>query len=272
MGRHFRALLWSAPFWQTATDNWARTTRWSWIGKYLFFGWLFKNYDVTFIPINKQLEEKGSTIVPKQLIADLIRSSAHRRILPLCLCRIGCSCKTYPMGIGCIFLGEATKQMHPSLGRPATVEQALDHLDKAIEAGLIPQIGKVDPDAFWSGVKMKDWDKFLTLCFCCTCCCIAMRNTDRWSGDMKSRMHSLEGLSIDITKKCNGCGKCEKKCFAKAIYMESDRAVINKDKCKGCGICVDSCPQKAITIKISDSSRMVKALHERIKSYGDITK
>ncbi len=270
MATKFRTLFLAFPLWQPLTDFWSKTTKWSWVGKYLFFGWLFNDYEVTFIPINKELEEEESTVIPKQIIADVIRRSSHRVILPVCLCRIGCRCEHHSMGIGCIFLGEATKQMDPSLGKPVSVEEALEHLDKAVDEGLIPQIGKVDPDAFWSGVKMKDWDRFLTLCFCCTCCCIAMRNMPRWSEDMKDRMRSLDGLKIEVTDKCNGCGKCIKKCFTRSIELNGDQVGINHDTCKGCGICADKCPQDAIDISVSDGDKMLEVIYKRIESYGDI--
>ncbi|MDY6797041.1 MAG: hypothetical protein SWK76_17425 [Actinomycetota bacterium] len=119
------------------------------------------------------------------------------------------------MKIGCIFMGEGARQIYPSIGRPVSVEEALEHVDRAVEASLKPQIGRVDPDPFMLGVKMKDWERFLTLCFCCTCCCIAMRNMQSWNPDMQGRMHRLDGLSIEVTAGCDGCGKCARECSRK---------------------------------------------------------
>ena len=265
----YRQMLKSAATWQKKTDNWAKSSKLSWFWRYFMWGWLFDKYDVTFIPINEKLEGDGSVVMPKQLLADLIRKSVDRRIVPFCMCRVGCACKEYPMGIGCIFLGEATSQMDPSHGYPATVEQALAHLEKASEAGLTAHVGKIDPDAFWSGIKMEDWDKFISLCFCCDCCCIAMRNKDRWSDEVKTKVHKLEGVQVKVNDACVGCGKCVDRCFTDAIKIVDKKAIIDTDKCKGCGLCIDHCPVDAIDLSVSESDKMVKALYDRIRGYGD---
>jgi UDP-glucose 4-epimerase len=268
--RNSRTFLWVSAIWQPVTDFWAKATDWPVVGKYI--GWPLndKHYDVTFIPINQELEQGGSTVIPKQVVSEMIRRSSHRVIFPRCMCRVGCWCQDYPMEIGCIFMGEATKDIDPSLGTAVSVEEALAHVDRAMEAGLIPQIGRVDPDPFMCGVKMKDWDRFLTLCFCCPCCCIAMRNMPRWASVIKDRMHRLEGLSIEVIEGCDGCGKCAKNCFADAIVVEDKRARIT-DACKGCGICAGACPRGAIEISISDGNRMLEEAFRRIESYADIT-
>ncbi len=268
--RDWRTMLWAISVWQPVTDLWAKTTAWPVVGK--LFGWIVNrdHYDVTFIPINEELEREGSTVVPKQLVAEMIRRSCHRVILPLCMCRVGCRCEHFPMEIGCIFMGEGAKQIDPSIGRAVSVEEALEHMERSIAAGLIPQIGRVDPDPFMLGVKMKDWSRFLTLCFCCTCCCIAMRNQLNWDPDVRSRMHRLEGLSIVVSEECDGCGKCAKRCFARAMVVEGKRARVTED-CKGCGLCVDACPRHAISIKVVDGDRMLEEAFRRIESYADVT-
>ena len=268
--RNWRTLLWAATVWQPVTDLWTKTTAWPVVGK--LTGWIVNrnHYDVTFIPINEELGDDGSTVMPRQVVEDMIRRSCHRVILPICLCRVGCRCQDYPMELGCIFMGEGAKQIDPSIGRAVSVEEALEHMERSIAAGLIPQIGRVDPDPFMLGVRIKDWDRFLTLCFCCTCCCIAMRNQLSWDPDIRRRMHRLEGLSIEVSDECDGCGKCAKQCFAGAIVVEDKKAVIGAD-CKGCGLCVDSCPRDAIRISVSDGELMLDDVFRRIEGYADIT-
>jgi ferredoxin len=268
--RDWKTLLWAAAIWQPATDLWRKTTAWPVLGK--LTGWIVnrEHYDVTFVPINEELEGDESTVLPKQLVEKMIRRSCHRVILPVCLCRLGCRCHDYPIEIGCIFMGEGAKQIDPSIGRPVSVEEALEHMDRSIAAGLIPQIGRVDPDPLMLGIRMKDWKRFLTLCFCCTCCCIAMRDQLAWDPDVRRRMHRLEGLSIEVSDECDGCGKCAKECFAKAIVMEEKKARIGAD-CKGCGLCVDVCPRDAISISVTDGDLMLEEAFRRIESYADIT-
>ncbi len=83
-------------------------------------------------------------------------------------------------------------------------------------------------------------------------------------------MHRLEGLNISVSNDCNGCGRCEKACFAGAIMIKNNRATIT-DECKGCGICADKCPENAMEITVSDGDRMLQAAYRRIESYADVT-
>lgn len=165
---------------------------------------------------------------------------------------------------------EVTKDTDPSMAIHVSVEEALEHMDRCIGSGLIPQIGRVDADPFMPGMKPRNWDHFLTLCFCCPCCCVAMREWQKWSPKVKDRMHGLEGLTIEVTDECNGCGICVKKCFTEAIAVKDKLASINTDDCKGCGICAEVCPRDAIEIKVSDGDKLLKEAFKRIDSYADI--
>lgn len=51
-----------------------------------------------------------------------------------CLCRSSNDCKDYPHDLGCIFLGPTTKKIPRAICHEATVDEALDHVDKADEA------------------------------------------------------------------------------------------------------------------------------------------
>ncbi len=267
MGRDWRKLLWLIPLWQPVTDFWSRTTAWPVVGKYFRHILSEEHYDVTFVPVNREIDPGESTVLPRQVVEEVIRQASHRVILPLCLCRIGCRCGDYPMEIGCIFMGEGARDIHPSVGRAASVDEALEHLDRAIAHGLIPQIGKVDPDPLMLGCK--DRRRFLTLCFCCTCCCIAMRNMPRWSPEVKERMHRLPGLRVEVGEECNGCGLCVEACFASAITVEGERVVIS-DACKGCGLCAEACRRGALRVVVEDGRRMLEEAVRHIRSYSVI--
>lgn len=266
----WRFLLKAFPIWQPVTDFWAKTTAWPVIGKYARTLHNKKRYDVTFIPINEELEHSESQVVPLQIISEMIQRSCHRVILKVCLCRVGCGCEHYPMNYGCLFMGESSKEIDPSMGRAVSVEEAEEYMHKCVAAGLIPQIGRVDADPFMLGIKPEKWERFITLCFCCPCCCIAMRNVNNFSPKIKNLMHGLEGLRIEVTENCNGCGKCASKCFTEAISLVDSRAVIDKDSCKGCGICASICPQKAIEIEVADGNIMLESFFTKIDSYVDI--
>ena len=261
-------LLKAFPIWQPVTDFWRKATNWPVLGKYA--RWLHneKHYDVTFIPINQEIEKDESMVLPKQVVSEIIQQSCHRVIMKVCLCRVACGCNSYPLEYGCLFLGESAKGIDPSMGRAVSVEEAEEYMDKCIEAGLIPQIGRVDADPFMLGLK--DWDRFLTLCFCCTCCCVAMRKWSQWSPKVKERMHKLPGLKVKVNEECTGCKKCIESCFTSAISIEGGRARISED-CRGCGVCADACPADAIDIIIDDGELMLEEALKRIRRHADVT-
>lgn len=268
--RKWRSILWGAFIWEPTTHFFTKMTDWPVIGKYARAVHNKQHYDVTFIPINEKIEAGGSTIVPKQIVEEWIRKSSARLLLPICICRTGCGCEEHSRSLGCLFLGEGVKDADPSMGKLISADEAVEHMNTCIDSGLIPQIGRVDADPLMLGIQRQNWRKFLTLCFCCTCCCIAMRNMERWSPKVKDLMHTVEGLNIDIGDDCNGCGKCVTACFTGAISLNGDRAERNPDICKGCGICVDKCPQNAISITIEDGNRMFEAVREKLEWCADV--
>lgn len=264
-------MLFFAHLWQPVTDVWSRMTALPVLGAAMRFLHNPKHYDVTFIPINEELNTSESTVVPKQIVEEMITRASHIIRLPTCLCRLGCRCDHFPLDIGCLFLGESTRDADPSLGIPVSKVQALEHMQRAIDAGLILQIGKVDADPFFLQIKSHKWDRFMTLCFCCPCCCVAMRNAKRFSPKITALMHKLEGLKIEVTDECNGCSSCVKSCFTGAISMHEKKARIDHSACKGCGICAERCPRDAITIEVVDPNMMTQAAITRLEKCAHIS-
>jgi UDP-glucose 4-epimerase len=84
-------------------------------------------------------------------------------------------------------------------------------------------------------------------------------------------MHGLEGLTIEISDGCNGCGTCVENCFAYAMKMHNGRAYVDFVACKGCGICAEKCPEDAIKIKVDDGNKMLQEAFKRLEACGDVT-
>lgn len=220
--------------------------------------------DATYLPSAVSVGTE-SVPLPVAVIEELIRRSPHRVISRTCTCRDAHDCKNHDKNIGCIHIGAATAQESDELCYHATVEEAIAHLHKAVDDGLMPFIGHVLPDHLFWDVSMET--PFLTVCFCCECCC-GMFNAHRNNllrGDSKNRYKKLDGLKVKVDPaKCVGCGTCVEKCFNNALSIVDGVATWNADECKGCGSCALHCPQKAIEMSVDNVNEAVEALLQRL--------
>lgn len=223
--------------------------------------------NVSWLPVNERIERGPDTPLPPEVVADYIRRSPYRAIVDFCGCRKSWECKSYPEDIGCLLMGESARDIPASVSHLASEEEALNHLKKAVDAGLVPVIGKARVDNFIYGVR--DRGKMLTVCFCCECCCIT-RNLRYLPTEHLDRIFvPLEGASIEVTDKCVGCGTCVEHCFIGAVSVRDGRAVIG-ERCRVCGRCATHCPNEAIRVKLGrpDYKKMVA---ERIERFVDLS-
>jgi ferredoxin len=229
----------------------ARTTRLPLVGG-LVDRLFFKDDRMVYLPmdrvvqVNKKLEGPAQSFLPSSVAEHFVRSAKRRWVMDQCICRSANGCKDYPVGLGCLFLGEAAAHIDPKLGQPVTEDEALEHLRKCREAGLVHIIGRDRLDAVWLGVK--PGHKLLTICSCCPCCCL-WKMLPALSPDIGSRFVRMPGVTVSVTDGCVGCGTCAKACFLGAIKLVDGRAVIG-DECRGCGRCAGVCPKKAIRVDV----------------------
>ncbi|MGQ9476520.1 MAG: DUF362 domain-containing protein [Actinomycetota bacterium] len=217
---------------------------------------------VTFIPVAEEIPSPEGTVLPRQALAELIRSSSHRFIHDGCICRNQEGCRNYPRDIGCLFLGEAAAHLHPSLGHRASVEECLNHLERAARAGLAGMIGRIWFDAASLGV-LHDFRNFLVVCFCCDCCCLVRTDMRGAAPEFKRAIRKLETVRVTVTDRCAGCGTCAEACFVGAVELKEGRALIDQEKCKGCGRCSQLCPNRAIWVDFDPGSEIFQELLRR---------
>ncbi|MGX8693272.1 MAG: 4Fe-4S binding protein [Methanobrevibacter sp.] len=217
---------------------------------------LFEDDEIVVIPntinVNKKIESEGSEFLPTKIIKDVIKRCDDIVIMDTCLCRTSNDCKDYPQDIGCIFLGPTSKKIPRSIGKQATVEEALAHVDKADAAGLSHIIGRNKIDTVWMNVR--PGKGLLTICHCCPCCCLwkVYPNLD---SDISNKLEKLDGVQVKLLEdNCKKCKKCLDACMFKAISMENGKITIDTDNCKGCGLCANSCKFDAIRIEYSDKT------------------
>lgn len=221
---------------------------------------------ITYLPINESLSVEGSPL-PVEVIAGYIRRSKYRVIMDSCLCRTARDCRDYPLDIGCLFMGKSALQLPPGVSRRVDSRDALAHLEKAVAAGLVPLIGKVrfDNTAF----LIPDERRLLSVCFCCPCCCMMGYYRHLPADQLDDVFPRLEGLLIEVTDACTGCGTCVGKCYVKAITIVDGRAV-HSATCRGCGRCARVCPNGAVRVSLTGAGAR-EELVRRIDSSVDVT-
>ncbi|MDY6794728.1 MAG: 4Fe-4S binding protein [Actinomycetota bacterium] len=221
-------------------------------------------FQVTFLPVAEEVPTPREMVLPRQVLARLIEEASHRFIYNNCICRTQEGCSKYPSDLGCLFLGDAAAHLHPSLGHRAGIEECLEHLERASEAGLVGMMGHLWMDATALGV-MHRFHRFLVVCFCCDCCCMVRTDLREAGPEFKRTIKKLDAVKVRVTGECRGCGTCVETCFVGAISLRGDRAFIDPESCKGCGRCAMVCPQKAIEVDFDDGDAVWRELLDRVR-------
>jgi ferredoxin len=222
---------------------------------------------VRIIQMGKEVEP-SNIMLPSQVIEHFISISRYIFLMDHCMCRSSSECKDYPIDLGCIFLGRGTLKIPLNMGHMVTKEEALEHLRRCREAGLVHLIGRDKIDSVWLGTGGKE--NLLSICSCCPCCCLWKMLPDL-SSSIRATVTIMPGVSVRVDEKqCNGCGACVKKgiCYLNAIQLKDDKAIIG-EMCRGCGRCVEFCPRQAIDLVIEESD-FLSASIKRIESLVDV--
>lgn len=232
----------------------ARATRLPLLGS-LVERWFFDGDRLLYLPkdrllsVDEPIPLPGEMVLPSQIVEHFVTQAGTIWIMDHCICRQASHCDDFPVDLGCLFLGEAAARINPRLGRPVTAQEALEHLRRCREAGLVHMVGRNKLDLVWLGTG--PGDRLLTVCNCCPCCCLwAM--LPHLAPDIGAKVTRMPGVSVSVRDACIGCESCtDGICFAGAIELQAGRAVIG-DRCKGCGRCVEVCPVEAIELTVEN--------------------
>ncbi|AXV39381.1 4Fe-4S binding protein [Methanobacterium sp. BAmetb5] len=209
----------------------------------------------------------GNTVLPSQVLKEMIHKSQYHFLMDSCICRTSNQCQDYPRDLGCLFLGKGSQNISPQLGRSVSANEAIQHVEKCQEVGLVPIIGRNKIDSVWLNTGPKE--ELLSICHCCECCCL-WKMTPDLPEEMGRSFSPMEGVEITFSPDlCNGCGLCGKDvCFLDAISIRDGKARRDNDACRICGRCVEICPRGAIKIKMSDDA--IKSSLSRVKPLVDV--
>ncbi|MHA1671127.1 MAG: DUF362 domain-containing protein [Promethearchaeota archaeon] len=218
-----------------------------------------------YIPINQSLGTYENQVIPYAVFKHFIDKASNIVILNKCDCRVHNNCQNYDHSIGCLNMGDDTLNLPIDDDRKhvATKEEALAHVKRAIDNGLIPLLGRAMDEAAGAGIE--DTGKFMSACFCCPCCCVDIQIVKHASSRLNF-IKKIEGLNVVVDEDaCAGCGVCIETCVWNGNEMIDGKAHIT-DRCLGCGRCVEACPNDAISISFNDSSN-VDALIKELNSH-----
>lgn len=227
---------------------------------------LFRGDDIIYlpkdklIPIGKDIVKPDNYVLPSQVLEYFVQKANYHWIMDFCICRSSMQCEDYSIDLGCLFLGKGILDINPQLGKRVSKREALHHIKKCGEAGLVYMIGKNMLDKQWLGVK--HGENLLSICFCCPCCCL-WRITPILDKEIGSKVKKMPGVNVEVDNEiCTLCGKClQDVCFVNAIEKHNEKIIIT-DECRGCSRCVEICPQNAMELKISDKSYVSKSIAE----------
>ena len=222
------------------------------------------------IPINVSLSYEDQVL--PYIVTEHFIKKAGTIVLMDCPCRTANGCENHDVKLGCTWLGEGAANMDLSRwpgARLATKEEALERERLAYEDGLVPHLGKLRDDAKIYNV-MEYENKFMSICHCCSCCCIVAL-MKYGPSEYKDVVKRMEGVEVKVNRDiCVGCGECFKVCIYDAMKMDGNKAMIDQKECKGCGRCEMVCPNGAISITIDGYDR-IDELIARFESRVDIS-
>ncbi len=203
-------------------------------------GWANNNVKATAAGIALPVYEEiklNNTVLNLESVKRYLEK-AHKIAIQNCPCRSAKHHCDAPLDV-CVQLNDAAeKGIARGTSREVTIEEALDAVTRAHEAGLVPMAYIRTDTPKPEGVNY--------ICNCCSCCCSILGATLRFG----MAPHILKSIATTITdeSKCISCGKCEDRCHFGARKVVNGKLEYDKDLCFGCGLCVSTCPTKAISL------------------------
>jgi Na+-translocating ferredoxin:NAD+ oxidoreductase subunit B len=193
-----------------------------------------KTQQLRVIPINLSITPEIN-VMPYEQAEQIIRRQSKIVVAP-CICRkehkmMGKGCGR-PEEVCLVFSTGAYYYEENGLGRPITQKEALDLLQKGVDAGLV--------------IQPSNAKKAANICMCCGCCCQILKNIKMLPEPLKV-VHTNYYAQVGADN-CTACSTCVPRCPMDAITVD-DTAHVDTARCIGCGLCVPTCDFDALRLE-----------------------
>ena len=184
------------------------------------------------IPVDESFPFK-SNVHPYEQVHTLIESAKYIALTD-CACRVSVGNCEKPKDVCLIFDSPAKFLVERGYAKQISVEEGLEVLQRADEAGLVH-------------TSNNSIDRANLICNCCSCCCTVLRGKTQLKNPNAFFTSSyLVKINDDL---CTGCGICvDDRCPMGALKIEDNIAKLSADLCIGCGLCVTGCPSEAVEL------------------------
>jgi ferredoxin len=218
-----------------------------------------------YVPAASSIDPEEHAVFPFHVMEELLQK-VNRFAVAHCPCRMTADLLkrrqcNHALEV-CLKYDELAEYLiERGLGREVSREEAIRITRQCSEAGLVHMV-----DNAREGIKHT--------CNCCGCCCWSV-SAIRRKAIPRDTLMATYFLRDTVKENCIGCGACADICPVKAITMEGDLPVVDREWCIGCGVCSPVCPSDAVVLfRRTDvpPPATFKELHEKIikeKREGD---
>ena len=187
------------------------------------------------IPVQHSLDVKHN-VASYEDASEILRN-AKKIVVTDCMCRKsanlidkGCG---KPLEVCFMFGSMGQYYLDHNMGRELGVEQALEILLQAQEAGLVTQ-----PATSQNPKGM---------CNCCGDCCVPLTALNHQPNP--AEIVFSNHFAVVDRDLCSSCEICVDRCQMEAIAMDDESiAAVNLQRCIGCGLCVITCADEALAL------------------------
>jgi ferredoxin len=217
-----------------------------------------------FIPVDETIEPDLQAVFPYHVMNNIIKNSNIVAVAN-CSCRVISKLKDkycgHPLEVCIKFNALAQYLIEKGFAREISKDEALKISKDASDAGLV----HFTDNAI---------DNIQQNCNCCGCACWNL-GLIRRRKIKRDELIATYFIRETIINKCIGCGNCIDICPVKAIKLENNKAITDKEWCIGCGLCSSKCTNSAVRIVLRDDIgnkipvKDFKMLHEKILKNRD---